>query len=113
EGHFGAQDGVGSTADNLKAAIAGETYEFTHMYPPMAEQANADNHKAKRMFNYALKVEAVHAQLYKLALQAVEQGKDLDVSEIYICPVCGNIEFGKPTENCSVCGLPAAKFIKL
>jgi len=113
KGHFGAQDGVGSTADNLKAAIAGETYEFTHMYPPMAEQANADNHKAKRMFNYALKVEAVHAQLYKLALQAVEQGKDLDVSEIYICPVCGNIEFGKPTENCSVCGLPAAKFIKL
>ncbi len=113
EGHLGAQDGVGSTAENLKAAIAGETYEFTKMYPPMLEQANADNHKAKRMFNYALKVEAVHAQLYKLALEAVEQGKDLNVSEIYICPVCGNIEFGKPTEKCSVCGLPADKFIKL
>ena len=113
EGHLGAQDGVGSTAENLKAAIAGETYKFTKMYPPMLEQANADNHKAKRMFNYALKVEAVHAQLYKLALEAVEQGKDLNVSEIYICPVCGNIEFGKPTEKCSVCGLPADKFIKL
>lgn len=113
EGHFGAQDGVGSTAENLKTAIAGETYEFSKMYPPMAEQANAENHKAKRMFNYALKVEAVHAQLYKLALQAVEQGKDLDVNEIYICPVCGNIEFGKPAANCKVCGLPADKFFKL
>jgi rubrerythrin len=113
EGHLDAQDGVGSTAENLKVAISGETYEFTKMYPPMLEQAIADNHKAKRMFNYALKVEAVHAQLYKLALEAVEQGKDLNVSEIYICPVCGNIEFGKPAEKCKVCGLPAEKFVKL
>jgi rubrerythrin len=113
EGHLGAQDGVGSTAENLKAAISGETYEFTKMYPPMLDQATADNHKAKRMFNYALKVEAVHAQLYKRALEAVEQGIDLDVSEIYICPVCGNIEFGKPSEKCKVCGLPAEKFVKL
>jgi rubrerythrin len=111
EGHIKALDGVGATADNLQAAINGETYEFTTMYPPMFEQANADNHKAKRMFGYALDAEAVHAKLYTMALEAVKQGKDLTEVEFYLCPVCGNIELGKPTEPCKVCGTKADKFI--
>jgi rubrerythrin len=113
EGHLSALDGIGSTIENLKAAIAGETYEYTEMYPPMSENAVAENHKAKRMFGYALKVEEVHAKLYKLALEAAEQGKDLEEMEIYLCPVCGNIEFGKPQENCPVCGTLASKYVKV
>src|SRR5512136_2473249 len=42
EGHLKSLDGVGATAANLKEAIAGETYEYTAMYPPMVEQAAAD-----------------------------------------------------------------------
>ena len=42
-GHLAAMDGVGATLDNLRAAMAGETYEYTEMYPPMVEQATADN----------------------------------------------------------------------
>jgi len=113
EGHLNSLDGIGSTSENLKAAIAGETYEFTEMYPPMLAQAEAENHKAKRMFGYAVKVEAVHAKLYQMALQAAEQGKDLEVSDIYLCPVCGHIEFGMPTENCLSCGALASKFVKI
>jgi rubrerythrin len=113
EGHFNSLEGVGNTVDNLKAAVAGETYEYTQMYPPMLEQAIAENHKAKRMFGYALKAEEVHAKLYNLALAAAQQGKDLENVEFYLCPVCGNIEFGKPSENCSICGALAEKFIKL
>jgi rubrerythrin len=112
EGHLGALDGISSTIENLKASVAGETYEFKEMYPPMYELANSENHKAKRMFQYALKVEEVHSKLYQLAIKAVEQGKDLDVTQIYLCPVCGNIEFGKPQENCPICGTLASKFIK-
>ena len=111
EGHLNALDGVGSTVENLNAAIGGETYEYTEMYPPMLAEAEAENHKAKRMFGYAVKAEEVHAQLYKLALEAAEQGKDLSVSEIYLCPVCGHIEFGKPTENCPICGTLASKYM--
>ena len=33
---------IGDTAANLKAAIEGETYEFTNMYPAMIEQAKAE-----------------------------------------------------------------------
>jgi len=111
EGHLRALEGIGSTADNLQAAIDGETYEFTEMYPPMLEQAEADDHKAKRMFKYATEAEAVHAKLYKIALEAVQLSKDLDV-DFYLCPVCGYIEFGKPTEDCPICGTKAEKFIK-
>ena len=110
-GHLKAMDGIDTTVENLQAAIAGETYEFTEMYPPMLAQAEADGHKAKRMFKYALAVEAVHARLYNLALEAAQNGTDLTEAEFYLCPVCGNIEFGKPTADCAICGAKAAKFI--
>lgn len=111
EGHLKALEGIGSTADNLQAAIDGETYEFEEMYPPMVEQAEADDHKARRMFKYATEAEAVHAKLYALALEAVQQGKDLDV-DFYLCPVCGYIEFGQPTDPCPVCNTKPEKFVK-
>jgi rubrerythrin len=113
EGHLKALEGVGTTAENLQNAINGETYECTSMYPPMLEKAEQEKHKAARMFGYAMKAESVHAKLYALALEAVRQGKDLQVTDFYLCPVCGNIEFGKPTKACPVCNLPAEKFIKL
>src|SRR4030042_1515509 len=111
EGHLGALDGIGSTAENLKAAIAGETYEFTEMYPPMLAKADAEGQKEKRMFKYAVDAEAVHAKLYKTALEAAEKGKDLDSSEIYLCPVCGHIELKRPTEKCPICGAMPEKYI--
>jgi rubrerythrin len=113
EGHLAAMDGIGSTVENLKAAIGGETYEFETMYPPMLETAEAEGHKAKRMFKYALDAEAVHAKLYAMALEAAEQGKDLDVGEIYLCPVCGHIEFGNPPEQCPTCNLKGEKFVTI
>ena len=111
QGHFRAMDGVASTADNLKAAIAGETYEFTTMYPPMLAEAQAEGHRAKLMFGFAMKAEAVHAELYKRALEAVEQGKDLAEAGFYLCPVCGNIEFGTPPDNCPICGTRKDRFV--
>jgi len=112
EGHLKAWDQIGSTAENLQTAIDSETYEFTEMYPPMLQQAEAEGHKAKRMFKYASQVEKVHARLYTLALESVQRGEDLDV-DFYLCPVCGNIEFGKPPEECPICGTKASKFIKM
>jgi len=113
EGHFNALDGIGSTIENLRSAIEGETYEYTKMYPPMLKQAEQEDHKAKRMFKYAVEAEDVHAQLYKLALAAAESGKDLEETEFYLCPVCGHIEFGKPDEKCPICGTMASKYEKM
>lgn len=111
EGHLRSLDGVSATKDNLQAAIEGETYEYTTMYPPMLEQAQAEKHRARLMFEFALKAEAVHARLYQKALEAVAQGKDIEKVGFYLCPVCGNIEFGEPPANCPVCGAKAERFI--
>lgn len=113
EAHLKANDGVGSTVENLEAAIGGETYEFTKMYPPMLEQAIAEGHKAKKMFGYAVEAEELHAKLYKIALEAAKQGVDLDVSEIYLCPNCGHIEFGKPTVKCPICNAMPEKYFQV
>jgi rubrerythrin len=113
EGHLGALDGVGSTAQNLAAAIEGETYEYTQMYPPMLKQAEAEGHKAKRMFDYATKAEKVHAELYQLALEAVKQGRDLTEPKIYLCPICGHIEFGTPPESCPICKAKGSAYVQV
>jgi rubrerythrin len=111
--HLAAMDGVGATADNLRAAVAGETYEYTQMYPPMLEQAIADDHRAKRMFGYATKAEAVHAKLYQMALEAVAQGQDLSEAKFYLCPVCGHIELGTPPAACPICGARRERFVQV
>lgn len=113
EGHLGALDGIGSTVENLQAAINGETYEFTEMYPAMLDKAEEDNHKAKRMFKYAVDAEQIHAQIYKLALDAASKGVDLETAEIYLCPVCGHIELGAPPESCPICGVKASKYVQV
>jgi rubrerythrin len=112
EGHWNAAGGIGTTVANLQAAIAGETYEYTQMYPPMLARAESGKHPAKRMFGYAVKAEAVHARLYQRALESARKGEDLNVSEIYLCPTCGYIEFGKPPETCPICGAKGSKFIQ-
>lgn len=111
EGHLAALGMIASTAENLQAAIDGETEEYTHMYPPMLKQAEADGHKAKIMFKFALGAEEVHANLYTKALEAVKKGIDLDISEFYLCPVCGYIELGAAPEKCPICSAKQSMFI--
>jgi rubrerythrin len=61
-------NGIGSVAENLKAAIGGEHYEFTQMYPVMIEQAKVEkNGAALKSFNWANKVEQIHHGLYQQA----------------------------------------------
>lgn len=113
EGHLNALEMIGSTAENLQAAIDGETYEYTEMYPPMFDEAQKDNHKAKVMFNFALKAEKVHAELYSKALEAVKAGKDIDTDNIYLCPVCGFIAIDDVPDKCPVCGVGKDKFVQV
>ena len=112
-GHLDALGGIKSTADNLQAAIGGETYEYKEMYPPMLSQATADKHAAKRMFGYAVRAEEVHAKLYALALEAVKKGKDLAETKFYLCPTCGHIELGQPPASCPICGALEDEFVQV
>jgi len=111
--HFENMGGIGTTLQNLEAAIAGETYEFTEMYPPMVEQAQAEGHKGTKMLGYADAAERVHARLFQQALDAMKAGKDLSQMEVFLCPFCGNIEFGIPVEKCPICGEPSEYYRKI
>jgi rubrerythrin len=107
--HFEVAGKIGSTVDNLKAAVEGETYEYKDMYPDFLKEAEAEGNKAAiATFNFALKAEEVHARLYQEALENVDQTEEVFY---YLCPVCGNIEKSVP-EKCFICGVPGAKFIK-
>jgi rubrerythrin len=111
--HLQNAGGVKSTLENLEAAVAGETYEFSEMYPPMVEQAKAEGHKAKTMLDFANRAERVHAGLFAQALAALRSGADLSAMDVYLCPVCGDIEFGVPPERCPICNAPGAKYQKI
>ncbi len=107
---------VGNTIENLKAAIAGETYEFTDMYPPMIAQAREeDNADAVRSFTWANEAEKEHADLYSKALAQLESGEKLDLpAKYYVCPLCGDT-FAEGTEpgRCPLCNLPKARYIEI
>ena len=109
--HLRALDGVGTTAENLKTAISGETHEFKQMYPAMIEAAKQEGQKsAERSFSYANEVEKIHANLYQKALDNLDNPQDLDY---YVCSVCGYTCEKEPPDKCPVCGSAAKAFFKV
>jgi len=98
---------LGSTADNLKAAIAGENYERTIMYPGFADDADADGLPdiAKRL-RFIAQAEGHHEERYMKLLEQVQAGtvfkKDKEVA--WVCRECGYVHFGtEPPEKCPSC----------
>jgi len=109
--HFKALGKVGKTADNLMAAIGGETYEVEEMYPAFQAVAELQEEKAAvRSNKWALEAEKVHAGMYEMARQAVLADRDAEVGEVYICKVCGWTVEGEPPDRCPLCGARHEKF---
>jgi len=112
--HLRTLGGIKTTKENLKEAIEGEFHEFTSMYPEFINDAKTEsNAAAERTFNYANEVEKIHHELYKKALDAVENGKDLKDDDIYVCSVCGYTHEGEAPDKCPVCGAVKKAFNKV
>ena len=109
--HLKELGGIKSTAENLREAIEGESYEFQKMYPQMIADAQAEgNQNALRTFNYANEVEKIHAALYKKALASLS--KSAETTDYYICQVCGYTAEGEAPDNCPVCKARKESFRK-
>lgn len=98
---------LGSTAQNLKASIAGENYEYTTMYPEFAKEADKENlpEIAQRLRSIA-KAEEHHEERFKKLLKEVETNTVFKKEkEVYwICRECGYVHFGNiPPEKCPSC----------
>ncbi|RLI10975.1 rubrerythrin family protein [Candidatus Bathyarchaeota archaeon] len=105
---------LGNTAENLKAAIAGENYEHTKMYPEFADVAEKEGYSdiAARLRAIA-KAEKHHEERYRKILKEVEAGtvfkRDEDVW--WVCRECGYVHYGKePPERCPSCNHPKRYF---
>ena len=104
---------IKETKDNLYSAMEGEIFEVNEMYPAYSAIAKMQEEKeAQTSFYYALEAEKIHAELYQKARQAVENGNDIQIDEIYICPICGYTHVGIPPDRCPVCGAEKEKFEK-
>lgn len=102
--HLRVMGGVKATADNVQAAIEGENYEFTKMYPGFLAEAEKEGNKpAATAFKRALEVEEIHHALYTGALEALKGGRDLPGKAMYVCTVCGNTFVGDVPDICPVC----------
>ncbi len=111
---FKLLEGIGSTAENLKAAADGEHFEWTEMYPTFAKEAREEGfERIAKMFEGVAEIEKHHEERYKKLLANVEGdlvfSKDGDV--IWQCANCGHICVGKKAPDvCPVCSHPQSYF---
>lgn len=108
-------DGIPTTAENLKDAAAGENYEWTEMYAEFAKVAKEEGFdRIAALFEMVGKIEKEHEERYKKLLENIEGGlvfsRDGDV--MWICSNCGHVHIGKTApEVCPVCAHPKAYFM--
>jgi rubrerythrin len=107
---------VKTTAENLQAAIEGESYEVSSMYPQFIADAQAEKvENAVKSFTWAMDTEKKHQQFYGKALEALKMNAEKTLSfEYAVCPVCGNTyEMAALEEKCAFCQTPREKFIRI
>lgn len=105
---------IGTTAENLKAAAAGENEEWTTDYPHFADVADAEGFPAIAiMYRNISMAEKGHEERYLALLKNIEEGTVFKKEEetVWQCRNCGYIHVGKEApEVCPACLHPQAHF---
>jgi len=111
---FKELDGIGDTAENLKAAAEGENYEWTDMYEGFAKTAEEEGFKALAYkFRAVAEIEKHHEERYRALLNNVEMQEVFKKSEVKVweCRNCGHIVVGtEAPAACPVCAHPQSYF---
>lgn len=103
-----------STAENLKASITGENYEYTEMYPEFAKVAEEEGLTsiAQRLRSIA-KAEEHHEERYKKLLAQLEAGTIFkkDKETVWVCRECGYVHKGNQAPvKCPSCDHPQSYY---
>lgn len=105
--------GLTATSENLQGAIDGELFEVNQMYPAYIAAAELQEEKmAVRAMKYAIEAEQVHADLFTIAKEAVDSGKDLENEVMYLCPICGYISLTGEEDICPLCSAKKSLFVE-
>ena len=111
---FKELEGIGSTAENLAAAAAGENFEWTDMYEGFAKTAEEEGFKELAdKFRMVAAIEKHHEERYRALLKNVESQEVFKKSSVKVweCRNCGHIVIGeKAPDICPVCAHPQAYF---
>jgi rubrerythrin len=112
--HFNAMTGIGTSIENMSAAVIGEHQEFTRMYPIMIDQAvEEQSARAEKSFEWANAVEKIHYDLFQGMLKAVKEKQTLKDEAYYVCPVCGNTVPGAAPDKCPICNTPGSRWKRI
>ncbi len=103
---------LGTTLENLQAAIAGENHEHSSMYPEFSETANSEGlpEIAARLLAIA-KAEKHHEERYQKLQDSIERGTVFkkEVESSWLCRECGYEHTGLEAPTvCPACGHPQA-----
>lgn len=102
---------IGTSKDNLPAAISAEHFEVEEMYPAYLAEAEKQGEKdAARATHYALEAEKIHELMYKKTKIAVDADKDIELAEVYVCAVCGFTAENEQPDFCPICGVKKEMF---
>lgn len=108
--HLKVMGGVKDTASNLEAAMGGENYEHTAMYPDFMEIAVKEgNEDARFSFYAANEAEKFHEKMFK---EAAEKLADLPESRFFVCQVCGMTYEHDTPDACVVCSAPKDRIVE-
>ena len=106
--------GIGTTAENLKAAAEGENYEWTDMYAQFAIEAEEEGFlELAYKFRAVAAIEKTHEERYLALLNNVEMNKVFEKAgeTMWECRNCGHLVVGKKApEVCPVCAHPKSYF---
>ena len=111
---FKELNGIGDTADNLKAAAAGENYEWTDMYDSFAKTAEEEGFpELAARFRLVGAIEKHHEERYRALLHNIKMAEVFAKSEVKVweCRNCGHIVVGtQAPEVCPTCNHPQSYF---
>ena len=107
-----ATETVGSTRQNLEAALRDQVWEQKEVYPRYLKQARRErNEDAARVFKHILKAEATHRLWYEQVLKSMESYTATG-AEFYVCPDCGSVS-RSAQHTCRCCSAPRQRFEKV
>lgn len=105
---------IGSTAENLRAAAAGEHYEWESMYPEFAKVAREEGfEEISKVFEAVVVAEKQHEKRYLGLLKNVEAGTVFKKGKkvVWRCRNCGYLHEGEEAPTlCPACAHPQAHF---
>lgn len=111
---FKELNGIGDTAQNLKAAADGENYEWTDMYEGFAKTAEEEGFpELAEKFRLVAAIEKHHEERYRALLKNVETAEVFAKSDVKVweCRNCGHIIVGTVApEVCPTCAHPQSYF---